>query len=60
MDVSRIHKLGWNAKTDLKTGLRRAFEDFKTHQPEKVLGLAGLSRSHATPPARGFILPQIT
>lgn len=29
MDVSKINKLGWRAKTDLKTGLKIAYEDFK-------------------------------
>jgi GDP-L-fucose synthase len=37
LDVTRIHELGWQAKTDLKTGLRRAYEDFKAHQQEYVL-----------------------
>ncbi len=28
MDVSKINALGWKAKTDLKTGLKIAYEDF--------------------------------
>jgi GDP-L-fucose synthase len=31
MDVERIHHLGWHATTDLRTGLRFAYEDFKAY-----------------------------
>ena len=36
LDVTRMHELGWKAKTDLKTGLRRAYADFKAHEEEYV------------------------
>jgi GDP-L-fucose synthase len=36
LDVTRMHQLGWKAKTDLKTGLRRAYADFKAHQEQYV------------------------
>jgi GDP-L-fucose synthase len=36
MDVSRMHALGWRAKTDLTAGLRRAYADFKAHEAEYV------------------------
>ncbi len=28
LDVSRLHALGWHAKTDLEAGLREAYQDF--------------------------------
>ncbi len=31
MDVSKINNLGWEAKTDLKTGIKLAYEDFIKH-----------------------------
>jgi GDP-L-fucose synthase len=31
MDVERIHHLGWHAQTDLRTGLRLAYEDFRAY-----------------------------
>jgi GDP-L-fucose synthase len=37
LDVTRIHELGWMAKTDLRTGLRRAYADFKAHQLQYAL-----------------------
>ena len=29
MDVSRLHSLGWHAKTTLQDGMAMAYEDFK-------------------------------
>jgi GDP-L-fucose synthase len=37
LDVRRMHELGWTARTDLKTGLRRAYADFKAHQLQYAL-----------------------
>lgn len=37
LDVTRMRELGWTAKTDLKTGLRRAYADFKAHQLQYAL-----------------------
>jgi GDP-L-fucose synthase len=37
LDVSKIHRLGWKASTDLRSGLRRAYADFKAHRPEYVM-----------------------
>ncbi len=34
MDVSKINALGWSAKTDLKTGLKIAYQDFLTKYSE--------------------------
>lgn len=31
MDVSRLHALGWRARTLLEDGLRNAYDDFKRH-----------------------------
>jgi GDP-L-fucose synthase len=31
MDVSRLHALGWRARTQLEEGLRNAYEDFLRH-----------------------------
>jgi len=31
MDVSRLHALGWQARTSLEDGLRHAYEDFRQH-----------------------------
>jgi nucleoside-diphosphate-sugar epimerase len=28
LNVSKINKLGWTAKTDLRTGIRKTYEDF--------------------------------
>jgi GDP-L-fucose synthase len=36
LDVTKMHELGWRAETDLRTGLRHAYADFKAHQPEYV------------------------
>ena len=32
MDVSRLHKLGWQHQTDLKTGISTTYQDFLNHQ----------------------------
>jgi GDP-L-fucose synthase len=32
MDVSKLHQLGWQHKTDLKTGLTLAYSDFVKKQ----------------------------
>jgi len=37
LDVTRINELGWKARTDLRTGLRRAYADFKAHEEQYVL-----------------------
>jgi hypothetical protein len=37
LDVTRMHELGWTAKTDLRTGLRRAYADFKAHHLQYAL-----------------------
>jgi len=29
MDVSRLHKLGWKHKIDLKEGIERVYSEFK-------------------------------
>jgi GDP-L-fucose synthase len=29
MDVSRLHSLGWHAKTTLQNGMATAYEDFR-------------------------------
>ena len=36
MDVSRMKALGWSAKTNMKDGLKIAYEDFKNHHLAKV------------------------
>ena len=36
MDVSRLHALGWRARTSLEDGLRSAYEDFKRHEAASV------------------------
>ncbi|MHB1351822.1 MAG: GDP-L-fucose synthase family protein [Thiobacillus sp.] len=34
MDVSRLNAMGWQARTELGTGLRRAYEDFLNAKPD--------------------------
>jgi GDP-L-fucose synthase len=36
MDVSRLHQLGWQAKTDLKTGIEQTYQWFQQHYPSLV------------------------
>ncbi|MFM7530510.1 MAG: GDP-L-fucose synthase, partial [Nodosilinea sp.] len=36
MDVSRLHQLGWRAKTDLKTGIEQTYQWFQQHYPSLV------------------------
>jgi len=31
LDVSRIHRIGWRAKTDLRTGVELAYRDYLSH-----------------------------
>lgn len=33
LDVGLIHRLGWQARTDLQTGIQTAYRDFLTHDP---------------------------
>lgn len=35
LDVSRLNSLGWSAKTGIKTGLEKSYEDFKSRQPSR-------------------------
>jgi GDP-L-fucose synthase len=36
MDVSKLNRLGWKAKTDLKDGIRLAYQDFLQNYNEKA------------------------
>lgn len=36
MDVSKLNRLGWKAKTDLKDGIRLAYQDFLKNYNEKA------------------------
>ena len=35
LDSSRLKRMGWEAKTDIKTGLMRTIENFKKMEPKK-------------------------
>ena len=44
MDVSRLHSLGWHAKTTLQDGMAMAYEDFRGDHHELGAGLERHSR----------------
>ena len=37
LDSSRLQRMGWKAKTDIKTGLMRTIENFKKWSPRTIV-----------------------